>query len=78
MARKDKFRVALGVVNCQMDLWNNIYGVDNLRSLTGQYFQRSKRLHTPERVKTCLDTEGEPYKATGVIPQFGLMTGLYR
>ena len=40
-------------------MWNNIH---NLRSCTGEYFQKPKRLHKSVQLSnpSCFDSEGEP------------------
>ena len=73
MARKDRFLVALGVECTLSDgsvatIYAHTYRLV-LPKIEVIAYTRKRQAKQP-----CLDSEGEPQKATDVVPQYGWMT----
>ena len=76
MARKDRFLVALGVECTLSDGSVEQYPQSTLmcrrvipKTEAIAYTRRKRQAKQP-----CYDSEGEPQKATNVVPQYGWMT----
>ena len=72
MARKDRFLVALGV-ECTLSDGSVEQSTLTYRLVLPKIeaiaYTRKRQAKQP-----CLDSEGEPQKATDVVPQYGWMT----
>ena len=81
MARKDRFLVALGV---ECTLSDGSVHVEQYPQSTLTYrlvlpnIEAIANTRKRQAKQPCLDSEGEPQKATDVVPQYGWMTYMYR
>ena len=79
MARKDRFLVALGVECTLSDGSVEQYPQSTLTyRLVLPKIEAIANTRKRQAKQLCLDSEGEPQKATDVVPQYGWMTYMYR